>query len=311
MFLCLLWACGPRGGKGGNTAPATRDFPRAEAPSLYADPQDRLVWTVGHFWDRFTDTTASYPCDSTMVNGVALTDVESQMGVFATLLREVPLPEGSKGVARLFDRIDAFERKYPDTNVFEQLCRLTGSYLYDPNSPVRNEDLYLPFVERLAASDLIDEGYRRAYRWDAGMCRLNRVGTPAADFSFTDSGGKVRTLYGIRAEYTLLIFGNPGCNACRELMEAMAATPEIAALIAGGRLQVVDVFIDPEVDDWMTHVAEYPADWINGYDHNYIIRTDMLYNVRGIPSIYLLDASKTVLMKDAVEEDVLTALKNL
>ena len=49
----------------------------------------------------------------------------------------------------------------------------------------------------------------------------------------------------------------------------------------------------------------------NGYDHNYAIRTDLIYNVRGIPSIYLLDAEKTVLMKDATPERVLTALANL
>ena len=94
-------------------------------------------------------------------------------------------------------------------------------------------------------------------------------------------------------------------------MAAMRDIPEIAALIKAGRLQVVDVYIDQEIDDWRAHIPEYPAEWINGYDQDYVIRTDLLYNVRGIPSIYLLDASKTVLMKDAVEDDVLAALVNL
>jgi hypothetical protein len=91
----------------------------------------------------------------------------------------------------------------------------------------------------------------------------------------------------------------------------MASTPEIASLIDEGRLQVVDIYIDQEIEDWKAHIPEYPAAWINGYDHNYAIRTDLLYNVRGIPSIYLLDKDKTVLMKDAVQEKVLTALMNL
>ena len=311
LCLSLLCACGPRGGKAVSGETAAREFPGPEVPSMYTEPADRAAWAAGHFWDRFTDTSRAYACDSSLVNGVPLDALEAQMGTFATLLKQLPVPEGSRAVARLYDRIDAFERKHPDTNVFEELCRLTKLYLYDPNSPVRNEDLYLPFVERLGASDLIDNGYRMGYEWDARMCALNRVGTPAADFAFTDTRGRVRTLYGVQAEYTLLIFGNPGCHACRELMAAMAETPEIAALVSAGRLQVVDVYIDQEIDDWKAHVAEYPADWINGYDHNYAIRTDLIYNVRGIPSIYLLDASKTVLMKDAVEEDVLTALVNL
>jgi hypothetical protein len=91
-------------------------------------------------------------------------------------------------------------------------------------------------------------------------------------------------------------------------MEAMSASPEITALIASGRIKVVDVYIDEDLDDWMAHIPEYPTDWINGYDQDYRIRGDLLYNVRGIPSVYLLDANKTVLMKDAPQEKVLEEL---
>ena len=308
LFLC---ACGPRTGKAVSQESSTREFPQVGVPSMYADPAERATYAAGHFWDRFTDTARVYVCDSATVNGVPMTAVESQMGLFATLVGQMPLNEGGKAVARLFDRAEAFGRKYPDSNVFEQLSRLTKHYLYDPNSPVRNEDLYYYYVERLGRSDLIDNGYRMGYEWDARMCSLNRVGTPAADFSFTDTRGRVRTLYGVKAEYTVLIFGNPGCKACREIMEAMEATPAIADLIASGRLQVVDVYIDQEIDDWKAHIAEYPKTWINGYDHGYTIRTDLIYNVRGIPSIYLLDADKTVLMKDAPQENVLRALVDL
>ena len=308
-LLLLLCACGPRGGK--DVKPARRDFPQVEVPSMYTDPSERTAWIAGHLWDRFTDTTSVYACDSTLVNGVPMEAVESQMGLFATLLGQLSLDEGGKAVVRLYDRAEAFERKYPDSNVFEELNRLTEHYLYDPNSPVRNEDLYGRYVARLAQSDLVDDAYRKGYEWTARKCSLNQVGTPATDFSFTDTRGRVRTLYGIKADYVLLVFGNPGCKACQELVQAMDETPEIAALLSSGRLQVVDVYIDPDVDDWKAHVSEYPADWINGYDHEYAIRTDVLYNVRGIPSIYLLDADKTVLMKDAVQEQVLTALMNL
>ena len=278
---------------------------------MYSDPAERTVYAAQHFWDRFTDTSRVYACDSLTVNGVDKDAVESQMGLFATLLRQMPAEEGRKAVSRLFVRAESFERKYPESNVFEELSRLTKHYFYDPNSPVRNEDLYQPYAEGLSRSDMIDEKYRMSYQWEARACGLNCVGTPAADFTFTDTRGRVRTLYGVKAEYTLLVFGNPGCHACQELVAAMRETPEIDALIKAGRLQVVDVYIDQEIDDWKAHIPEYPTEWINGYDQDYVIRTDLLYNVRGIPSIYLLDASKTVLMKDAVQEDVLATLVNL
>ena len=307
-FLC---ACGPRGGKGVTEAPARRDFPSVDVPTMYADPQERANFAASHFWDRFTDPEKAYASDSVTVNGVPVAVVEAQMGLFTSLLCELPEESASQAVIRLYDRADAFERKYPESNVFEELGRLLRHYLYDPNSPVRNEDVYFYFVDRLGRSDLIDNGYRMGYEWDARKCNLNRVGTPAADFSFTDTRGRVRTLYGVKAEYTVLIFGNPGCQACQDIMEDMESTPEVAALIDSGRLQVVDVYIDQDIDDWKAHIPEYPASWINGYDHGYTIRTDILYNVRGIPSIYLLDAEKTVLLKDATPERVLTALANL
>ena len=307
----LLCACGPRGGKSVSDAPARREFPAVEIPSMYTDPLERAGYAAGRFWDRFTDTAKVYLCDSATVNGVPMDALESQMGLFASLLGELPPSAGEKAVVRLYDRADAFERKYPEANVFEELGRLTRHYLYDPNSPVRNEDLYYYFVERLGRSDLIDNGYRMGYEWDARMCALNRVGTPAADFSFTDTHGRVRTLYGVKADHTVLSFGNPGCKACVEIMEAMEASTEVADLISSGRLQVVDVYIDQEIDNWKAHIDEYPKTWINGYDHGYTIRTDLIYNVRGIPSIYLLDADKTVLMKDAPQENVLRALVDL
>ena len=40
--------------------------------------------------------------------------------------------------------------------------------------------MYLPFVSRLGRSDLVEKGLRAGYEWDARMCALNRVGTPAA-----------------------------------------------------------------------------------------------------------------------------------
>jgi hypothetical protein len=278
---------------------------------MYTEEAERLGYVILHFWDRFTDTAKVYACDSTVVNGVRADALESQVGLYATLLDQVPLEEGVRSVSRLFDRIEAFERKYPESNVFEELCRQTSRYLYDPNSPVRNEDFYRPFVEKLAASDLIDDGYRRGYEWDARMCRLNGVGMQAADFPFTDTHGKLRTLHGVKAEYTLLIFANPGCNACQEITAAMKASPAISALVDSGRLKVVDVYIDQEIYDWKAHIADYPADWINGYDQDYSIRTDLVYNIRAIPSIYLLDKDKTVLMKDAPQEKVLGALERL
>ena len=311
LFLAALLlaalSCGP---KKKSSAPVvlTRDFPRAEVPMMITQPQERLAWLGQHFWDRFTAPDSLYYCDSLTVNGVPKDELEKQVGVFATLLQEMPLPEGKRSMERLYEQLEAFQQARPQGNVFPQTVALVSHYLYDPNSPVRSEDLYLPFVSRLAASALIDPDYRHGYAWDARMCELNRIGTPAADFVFVDTAGKRRSLYGIKAERILLIFGNPDCHACKEIQETFTQYPELTARIEAGSLKVVDIYIDEDIELWRARMDAYPASWINGYDPSYSIRTDLIYNVRAVPSLYLLDAKKTVLLKDATPEKVLEYL---
>lgn len=301
-FAVLALSCGPRGGKQ-QKAPTTRAFPKVEAPVMVEDTQERLEYIVLHFWDAFSK--GDYPSDSLIIKGVKKDDVESQMGVFATLARAVPLSVGEKAMAALYE----CAASAPDA--FGPMVDLTTRYFFDPNSPVRNEALYLPFVERLATSPLTKPEMRGAYEWDARMCALNRPGTVATDFRFIDTAGRSRTLYGVKSEYILLVFGNPDCNACRELVEDMSASPEISALEASGRLKVVDIYIDQEIDDWKAKAASYPKHWINGYDPTFTIRQDLIYNVRAIPSIYLLDAEKRVILKDAPEDFALQVLSSL
>ena len=304
--LLLLAACAPKKTK----APVvlTRDFPMVEIPKMVVDPQERMVWLCEHFWDRFTATDSLYYCDSVTVNGVPILQLEQQVGTFATVLDQVPLQVGVKSMGLCYDRLEAFQLAKPDGNVLPETVALISRYFYDPNSPVRSEDLYLPFVSRLAQSALIQEDYRAGYAWDAQMCALNRIGTPAADFVFIDTAGKRRTLYSIKADHTLLIFGNPDCKACKELLETMEGVPEVSALIANGSLRVVDIYIDEDIPLWKERMESYPKQWINGYDPNHTIREDLIYNVRAVPSLYLLDAGKTVLLKDALPEKVIDAL---
>lgn len=303
--LVLSLSCGP---KKVAPAPSVRDFPMAEIPMMITEPQERLVWLSRHFWDRFTATDSLYFCDSVTVNGVPKAKLEEQMGLFATFLQQVPPSEGVQAMGACYDRIAAFQTAWPAGNVFTEVTELVTRYLYDPNSPVRSEQMYLPFVQRLASSPLVDPAMQPAYAWDARMCALNRIGTPATDFTFIDTAGKRRTLYSIKAGRTLLIFGNPDCHACKELVTAIGETPQLQQMISSGALKVVDIYIDEDIDIWKERMADYPADWVNGYDATFSIRGELLYNVRALPSMYLLDENKTVLLKDATADQVLDAL---
>lgn len=287
-----------------------RDFPYVKVPSMIASGKDAAAYTATYFWDGFTDTSCIFPDDSGHVNGVRKEDLEKAFSEYSDILWGLGIGEARTAVSRLCERAGAFDAADTASSMLETLCGLAEKYLYDPNSPFRNEDLYLPVAEFLAEYDGVGPEMREAYRHTARMCLLNPIGQKAADFRFSDAGGQIYTLYGIDAEYTLLFFSNPGCEACRSITEALEGSGT-DSLTASGTLAVVNVYIDEDVPSWYSYRKEYPQSWYNGYDPDHAIRSDTLYNVRAIPSLYILDKDKNVLMKDAPEGKVIGFLTSL
>ena len=175
-------------------------------------------------------------------------------------------------------------------------------YLYDPNSPLRNEDYYAFYAARMASSDLVEDVMKDKYSREVSLAALNQVGTKAADFRFADKKGRLYTLYGIKAQLTLLFFSNPGCAACKDIIDVLNNDPVISQLIADGTMAVLNIYIDEDLEAWRSYMPIYPENWYNGFDPDLVIRGETLYNVRAIPSLYLLDSDKTVIMKDAPEQ---------
>ncbi len=313
--LILVASCGGNGKSSKTVASAAADkykpFPSIQVPDMLTDPSERISYILEHFWDGLVSPSVSGKCDSTHVVGFSIDDIEKQFGIYSALLWQAPLNESVKSVASLFKAVEAVERRDTSSNVFETITNFADKYFHDPNSPVRNEDFYLPYVQGLAASDVVSPSIKPAYEYDASMCSLNKIGTKAADFSFTDMNGKVHTLYGVKADYTLLFFSNPGCPNCKEIIDMIQQSEGVSEMEKTGRLKVVNVYIDQEIDKWKAYASEYPKEWVCGYDHNYIIRTDLTYNVRAIPSLYLLDKDKKVILKDAPQDKVFEMLDSL
>ena len=124
ISLSLLVACGPRGGK--SVSPSPREFPSVEIPMMLDDPAERTSFATAHFWDRFTDTAQVFACDSALVNGVPVEAVESQVGLFTTLLGQQPLAEGSAAMVRLYDRLDAFIARLKESGSDKIIAEIEG-----------------------------------------------------------------------------------------------------------------------------------------------------------------------------------------
>ena len=276
-------------------------FPDITTPAMMSDPQDIAGYLAEHYWDRFTDPSRTYPSDSLLVSGVKKGDVEQKFADWSYILGILPFQKAEKAVSGLYSKALACEQADTSSAVFEFFNEIAYKYFYDPNSPLRNEDYYNAYVRKLAGYEGLSDEMRGKYEFDARMTSLNRTGTVAADFRFADKYGRIHTLHGIKAPLTLLFFSNPGCNACMEIINVLKGEPAISGMIADGTLAVLNIYIDEDLQGWRDYMPVYPEQWYNGFDPDLVIRTDNLYNVRAIPSLYLLDEEKRVILKDARE----------
>ena len=315
IIFILAFFCGcssPRSGGGDASGQESyRAFPPLKIPSVYTEPSERVEYALMHFWDSFLSTSQTFPCDSLRINGVAAGDVEQQMASFASICQGADPTLARKAAATLFSKVEALQTADTLSNVYDRFADLAKKYFYDPNSPFRDEDVYREYLLGLSSSPFTPETLRPSYENDARLCALNAVGTPAADFRFVDASGRSHTLYGVKAPYTLLFFSNPGCEACKDIIDVLSTDLRIQYLQSEGRLAVVNVYIDEDIAAWRDYLDHYPSSWYNGYDPTYSIREDLSYHVRAIPSLYLLDERKTVLLKDAPEERLFSVLRTL
>lgn len=302
-------------GCGGNSKKAEQfsalPFPEATPPAMMEDPSDRAEYMALHYWDGITDPSRSYPCDTSFVSGVAMSELEQRFANWTSILNMIDLSHVSKSMSRLYDRASACEKKDTSSNVFETFADLVSKYLYDPNSPLRNEDHYALYASRLAKSEFVEAVMQEKYAREVSLSAFNRIGTKATDFRFTDKRGRMYRLYDIKAELTLLFFSNPGCKACKDIIDVLNNDPSISRLIADGTMAVLNIYIDEDLEAWRSYMPIYPEKWYNGFDPDLVIRGENLYNVRAIPSLYLLDRDKVVIMKDAPEPRLFDYLSRL
>lgn len=315
IILAVLSSCGQRTSQGSVDKQHTREFPMMTPPAMMQDTGEIIEYMAMHYWDAFLagpqKSDKIFLCDSLHVSGVLKGDLEQGFANYIYILENMPIKKAQKAVRQFAGRIEEHETADTNSNVFESFVDIAEKYMFDPNSPLRNEDLYSPFAEVLSQSNHMDTATKDRYAHVASMCRLNEAGTRAADFRFSDRKGREYTLHGINADHTLLFFSNPGCHSCLEIINTLKDDPAVSAMIAEKRLAVLNIYIDEDLKEWKEYMPIYPEEWYNGFDPDLVIRTDRTYNVRAIPSLYLLDADKTVLLKDATMERLLSAIHSL
>lgn len=195
------------------------------------------------------------------------------------------------------EQIGELLAKAEQNNATAQFLTLAEKYLYDPNSPYRNDERYLLFLQYAATHQLADYITNARYQKHYVMVQKNRVGHKATDFPYTTQAGEKGLLYNLQSPYILLFFHDPNCEECQFVKKQLEN--QHAYFVQKG-VQVVAVYIDDEVELWQK--AQYPATWLSVYAPE--IDKQDLYDIKALPTLYLLDTQKRVVVKDGMVEQI-------
>lgn len=271
-------------------SPQLPDLPLPAIPAELRQPAQRAAYLIEHFWDAmdFSDPEAARDSDY----------MERQLVNYLSVFPHADPSAHGPAVARLAERAET------DPESFRLLIRLVEKYLFETDSPLFDEELYLVFLERITASPVLEASELRRPRFLMEALRKNRPGTPAADFDYIARDGGQTTLYssGTRGSLLLILY-DATCAHCREVTAELGRDPLLAQAVGSGRMDVLAICLDADRETLLRSSDGWPAEWMSGFETGGIYDGE-LYMLRSLPALLILDADKRVLRRNVSPDGV-------
>ncbi len=262
------------------------ELPLPDVPSSLRSPEERAAYILGHFWDGmvWSDTLRSHDTDF----------MEQNMVNFINLFQYTDTASINAAVATMMNGATAVPSSYM------KVMDVAEKYLYDPNSPMLDEEYYRLFLAQALGGSVLSDVEKTRYRFQESELSKNRRGSKGADFSYIDVSGHRGTLYGFgdKGAMKLVIFYDPECENCAEIIAWLSHDPRVRDMVDGGRLSILGIYPDGDMDEWEKGKSKLPKDWTNGYSPDGDVVEREIYYLRATPTIYLFTPENVVAGKD-------------
>lgn len=272
------------------------ELPLPEVPSDLTAPAERAGYIMEHFWDGmdFGDTLRSHD----------FMFMELNLVNFMSLFPHGDEQACSRSIGSLLGKTAA------DTVAFNLVTDIMERYLDDPNSPMRDENSYILYLEELLRQPGLSEYDRIRPAYKLATARKNRPGMTATDFAYIDRSGHRQTLHSTAADRRLLLlFYDPDCGHCSEILRQVSESAVITGCIGRNELAVLAVYTEGNRELWEKTKSSMLQEWTVGFDTDSIVERE-LYSIPAMPVMYLLDSDKKVLLKDTSLPDIEERLTN-
>ena len=271
--LFVLWACTLV------QAQAQQSFPYPAIPDTLRSVEQRAGYLSEHYWDN-------YNCADTLL--LKNKEVTEQGFVnFIDILNRFTLDNASKGVAHkdiaqkgiarkdiTQQGIACFTRKaFSNAAAKERFENLIEHYFEDQLSPVRNDRVYLIFLEEMKNSPCFDETEKERIAFKIKTTNKNLPGDIAINFKFKDENGKEHQLSDYKDQKVILYFYDPDCENCHEVstwlkQQTIPADIKVLKMIADNHISYI-------------------------------------YSLKNMPTIFLLDKENKVILKDCTAQELI------
>lgn len=267
-------------------------------PSDLRQPAERAGYLVNHFWDNL-----DFASDKRVGQQGFL---EQSFANFLSVMPIADVKDQVSAVACLMDKVAV------NKDAYKVMAGLAEKYLYELESPFASDSIYEMFLDKMLSQRVFDDIYKVRLNAQKEAVTRNREGLIAADFSYTTQTSPKNTLYGtaIPGKYLVMIFYDPDCDHCREVMRTLASNSGVRSRIDSGDIAVLAVYSGDDKELWEERIAELPSEWIIGYEDG-TMQDEGVYILRQMPTIYILDQNKRVLRKEVRPDELIVVLTEL
>lgn len=286
--LFVLWACTLV------QAQAQQSFPYPAIPDTLRSVEQRAGYLSEHYWDNynFADTLLLKSKEVTEQGFVDFIDILNRFNLDNTSKGVAHKDIAQKGITRkditqkdiaqkditqkdiTQQDIACFTRKaFSNAAAKERFENLIEHYFEDQLSPVRNDRVYLMFLEEMKNSPCFDETEKERIAFKIKTTNKNLPGDIAINFKFKDENGKEHQLSDYKDQKVILYFYDPDCENCHEV-SAWLKQQTIPA----------DIKVLKMVAD--NHIS-------------------YIYSLKNMPTIFLLDKENKVILKDCTAQELI------
>lgn len=284
VAIVLLGACSPSKKEEQKTEAKGIEFPNP--PALITDPMDRADYILTHLFDGMTEI-------DTVLMGSADEREQFFANYFAINLNASE--QARRETIRQFYQLA--------TPAMDSIgMRLVSKYYGEPNSPFFDEASYLLMTEEAEKAGLLDEAEQIRLADRKALFLRNKVGEKAENFDYVLANGRETSLYNSISGLTLLLFYDPECDTCHSTLYALSKDPRVKEMVDNG-LHILCIYAFGDEESWRHHLSELPPFATAGMDKKGVILSESLYDLKALPTIYLLDENCRVLMKDVILDD--------